>query len=142
MSEAAETVEPSTTLEEIDTIEHQQARATQSLEIADNHVKCQGCGSLKPLIPDSWTLPKSGEIAHRISRLKVTIQNGEKYNNLGDLKKEKQEIAELLKKQEKWLKDPLRRLPLYNTALTGYRWFCNTCYDKADRASRSRRKAV
>ena len=35
---------------EIDIIEQEQAKATESLEIADGFVKCQNSGSSKPLI--------------------------------------------------------------------------------------------
>ena len=125
------------TVEIEDTIEQQQAKATESLEISDDHVRCQGCGSLKPLIPEDWRLSAPGNIVGRIRHLRNAITYCEKFHTTGNCKREKEELAELLKEQEKWLKDPLRRLPLYNTRLTGYRWFCNTCYDKADRASRS-----
>ena len=124
------------TVEIEDTIE-QQTKATESLEISDDHVRCQGCGSLKPLIPEDWRLSAPGNIVGRIRHLRNAITYCEKFHTTGNCKREKEELAELLKEQEKWLKDPLRRLPLYNTRLTGYRWFCNTCYDKADRASRS-----
>ena len=128
------------TVEIEDTIEQQQAKATESLEISDDHVRCQGCGSLKPLIPEDWRLSAPGNIVGRIRHLRNAITYCEKFHTTGNCKREKEELAELLQQEEKSKKDIMRRLPLYNTALTGYRWLCSVCYDKADRASRSRRK--
>ena len=93
----AETVEPSRTLEEIDTIEQKQAKATELLEITDDHVRCQGCDSLKPLIPEDWRLSAPGNIVGRIRHLRNAITYCEKFHTTGNCKKEKEELVELAK---------------------------------------------
>jgi hypothetical protein len=58
-------------------------------------------------------------------------------HHIGDIdncKREREELAYLLKEQEK--RDILRRLPLYSSKITGYRWLCSSCYDKAYSSSR------
>ena len=123
-------------------IEQQQAKATELLEISDDFVKCQGCGSLKPLFPTNWALPLTGgRLAHRIAALKSTIHYGEKYHLIGNCKKEKQELVDLLKEQEKQQNDILRRLPLHSTPLSNYKWICSTCHDRLYLAASSRKKA-
>ncbi len=122
-------------------MEQQQAKATELLEISDGFVKCQGCGSLKPLFPPDWPLSVTGgRLAHRIAALKSTIHYGEKYHVLGSCRKEKEELRDLLKEQAAKQNDILRRLPLYSTPLSNYKWICLTCHDKLYLASR-RKKA-
>jgi hypothetical protein len=45
-----------------------------------------------------------------------------------DLKKIKQELAELLEEDAK--ADKLRCLPLYSCRITGWKFVCSKCYDK------------
>jgi hypothetical protein len=124
-------------MEEVDAMEKQQSKAIESLEISDGHVKCQECGTLKPIITDDTNLIDSDE-SKRIHRLRAIIKQIERQHIGGiNSKKEKQELAELLEQEKR--NDIFRRLPLYSSCATGYRWFCSTCYDKA--YSLSRKKA-
>ena len=123
-------------------IEYRQAKATQALEITDGFVKCQCCGSLKPLFPSDWSLTATGgRLAHRIAALKSTINYAEQYHTIGSCKKEKQELADLLKEQEAKQNDILRRLPLYSTQLSNYKWICLTCHEKLYLAASRSKKA-
>jgi hypothetical protein len=70
----------------------------------------------------------------------VIIKQIEKQHIGGiNAKKEKQELAELLEQEKQ--KDIFRRLPLVSSRVTGYRWFCSSCYDKAYWVSRRTKKA-
>lgn len=95
---AAETVD---LLNNTSSIEQERAKATEALEISDDH------DLLKPLIPEDWRLPAPGSIVDRIRHLRNAITYGEKYST-GDRKKEKEELAELLKQEEKSKKDIMR----------------------------------
>jgi thymidine kinase len=43
----------------------------------------------------------------------------------------KQELADLLKEEDK--NEFVTRLPLYSSRMTGYKWICSECWDKAYR---------
>lgn len=49
--------------EEIERIDQERSMATESLEISDTHVKCQGCGSLRPLLTDESKLIDSSGLS-------------------------------------------------------------------------------
>jgi hypothetical protein len=55
-------------------------------------------------------------------------------NNIREIKSE---VAELLKVEEK--NNILMRLPLYSVRITGFRFYCSSCYEKAYK-QRNRRK--
>ena len=108
--------------------------AIETLEISDGHVKCQACGTLKPIIKDDTKLIDSDE-SKRIHRLRAIIKQIERQHIGGiSASKEKAELAELLELEKK--NDIFRRLPLYSSSVT--RWFCSTCYDKAYSLSRKK----
>jgi hypothetical protein len=117
-------------MEQIAEIEKQQSDAKESLEISDGHARCQGCGSLKPLLSDNTKLVRSTE-SKQIHRLRAIIKQIEKYNFGGDIstKDQRQELSQLLEEEKK--KDVFRRLPLYSSSATRYKWFCSSCYDRA-----------
>jgi hypothetical protein len=117
-------------MEEVDAIEKQRSRATESLEISDGFCKCQGCGSLKPLLSDNAKLVRSTE-SKQIHRLRAIIKRIEKYNFGGDIstKDQRQELSQLLEEEKK--KDVFRRLPLYSSSATRYFFYCSKCYDTA-----------
>ena len=58
-------------MEQIVEIEKQQSNAKESLEISDDHVKCQGCGILQPIITDNTKLIDSNG-SRRVHQLRAT----------------------------------------------------------------------
>ena len=95
-------------------MERERSKAIESLEITDGYVKCQSCGTLKPIIKDDSKLTSSDE-SKKIHRLRMQIKRIEKYNFGGGISaaavKEKAELAALLEQQKK--NDIFRRIPLY-----------------------------
>jgi hypothetical protein len=65
-------------MEEIEEMDKQRAKATESLEISANkeNVKCQRCSSLWPIIADSTT--KLSTLAGKTSRSKKQTEQEEK----------------------------------------------------------------
>ena len=102
----------------------------------DSLVKCQKCNSLWPIVKqqnDSRLIISYGN-GKRIAYLQKKIKWAEKHphyivnNNRYSCEAEKQELAELLKEEKK--REILRRIPLYSTHMTGYRFVCSKCYDE------------
>lgn len=124
-------------LETVDDMEKQQARALESLEISEdkNAVKCQNCGDFRPIVKidnDNSRLRLSHNFAAKISRLQKIIEWSEKNHagsNRDNCKKEREEIAGLLEEGKK--RDFLRSLPLYASPITSYKFYCSSCFDKA-----------
>ena len=93
-------------------------------------LSCQKCGITVPLLR---ALTKSR--SNRIDALQKQIHWIERYrrgNNTikdDDLKQLKVELAELLEEASKI--DKLRRLPLYSCRITGWKFVCSRCHDKA-----------
>jgi len=77
-------------------MEKQQSKFIESLEMSSDGslVKCQGCGSLYPVIKkDAFTLTSSNT-SGRIARLQAMIRQSEKYHVGGDVcKEEKEELT-------------------------------------------------
>jgi hypothetical protein len=122
-------------------------------------VKCQSCSMVVPLLKRSMSSrPRSiriGVLQRQIKWLEQHYKyicrlnhhvlatalaaaggNGGKGNGNGDgdndgdvLKQIKQELAELLEEDAK--ADKLRNIPLYSCKITGYKFVCSKCYDKA-----------
>ena len=136
-------------LEEIEQKDKQQ-NALESLEISittitdddDNdektsYVKCQKCGRRIAMFKK---LPRSYFVSNRITVLEKQIKRDEirknhYYNNnndYNDIMESKQELADLLKEEEK--NDLVTRLPLYSSRMTGYKWICSECWDKSYRS--------
>lgn len=132
-------------ISEIDEIEKQRQKAIDSLEIFDNQVKCQGCQELKAIIKDDSMLISAAN-SRRIAYLKSTIKQIERFhipargypNHVA--KKEREELANLLKEEEQQKRDIVRRLPLYSSKISGYRFLCSKCYDECERIEREREK--
>jgi|SRR6188472_2481069 len=117
-------------LEEVEEMDRQRQKAIESLEISDDakYVKCQKCD--KPVAMFA-KLQRTSSVFNRIVSLERHIKWAEKNstinkkainNNVNHLK---QEPADLLKQEEK--NDLLRRLPLYSSHMTGYKWICSDC---------------
>ncbi len=119
-------------------MEKQRQDAINSLEIsADGSlVKCQGkCGSLFPVIKKSTAMTSSN--LYKIARLEAMIRQSEKVKTRGySYKNERQELADLLKEEEKL--NVLRRLPFCSSKITNYKWYCSSCYSEADLSSRKK----
>jgi hypothetical protein len=113
-------------LDEIAEMEQARTKAIESLEMSSDGslVKCQKCGSLYPVIKKEDALTSSN-YSGRITRLQAMIRRSEKYTRLGSCKKE---LADLLKEEEKM--NILRRLPLYSSKISQYKWYCSKCYDE------------
>ena len=148
---------PIPSLEEIEQINQKRDDATRSLEISNDHVKCQNCDNVIPLVKTRKSDKRKSKSS--VKRLEFHINRIRKYakkcgrseennssndhpnsnsnsNSNSSLKKEYEKLARL-KKEEKE-NDFFRRLPLLCTQLTGYRWICSSCYDKAYRLSRGK----
>src|SRR5919202_6729379 len=122
-------------LEEIAEMDKQREYATDSLEISDDstQVKCQNCSLAMPIVGE-LTRPHSYQ---RVVALKKRIRWIEEHSHNSStadnsIKTLKQELAELLKKEQK--RDILRRLPLHSSRMTGYRWVCSKCWDEIERS--------
>jgi hypothetical protein len=116
-------------LEEIQEMNRQQQKAMVSLEVSDNGklVKCQKCGRLVSMFTK---ILKPHSVSNRIVTLQKRIKWAEKNsNNTNDVNSLKQVLSDLLKEEEK--NDLLRRLPLHNSRMTGYKWICSECWDQA-----------
>ena len=125
-------------VEEIDRMEHLQQVAFKALEVSDGFVKCQKCGCLQPLHKES-----ERPINNRINLLEQQIKRVESLHSRykvpdGDynktMKELKEELASLLKVEEK--NNLLRRLHLYSSRITRFRYVCGSCYDKIYRRRR------
>jgi hypothetical protein len=67
--------------------------------------------------------------AYSIIAMLSRSNNSNNNNNNNDLKRLKQELAALLAQDAK--ADKLRSLPLYSCRITGWKFVCSKCYDKA-----------
>lgn len=123
-------------MQEIEEMDKLQQEAIQSIEISGSgespqSVKCQSCGAFVPIYGKLQRLhPK------RIIALRNQIKCAEQYffNHHEDkaqlLKQEREELAELIREEQS--KELLRRLPLYSAKITGYKYVCSSCWDKAE----------
>jgi len=120
-------------LEEIAEMDKQREYAIDSLEISDDstQVKCQNCGLAMPIV-GGLTRPHSYQrvvaLKKRIKWIEEHCHNTTTADN--SIKTLKQELAEILKKEQK--RDILRRLPLHSSRMTGYRWVCSKCWDEIE----------
>ena len=130
-------------LEEIEQMDKQQQNALESLEISitdyekTSYVKCQKCGRRIAMFQK---LPRSHSVSNRITVLEKRIKQDEirnshyriNNNDYNDIMGSKQELADLLKEEDK--NEFVTRLPLYSSRMTGYKWICSECWDKAYRS--------
>src|SRR5215212_2798667 len=131
-------------LEEIEKIDKQQQKAIESPEVSTatddgktSYVKCQECNRLLAMFQK---MPTSYFVSNRITILEKQIKQAEirnnhyhnnNNNNNSNIMRLKQELADLLKEEEK--NDLITRLPLYSSRMTDYKWICSQCWDQADR---------
>ena len=129
-------------LEEIEQMDKQQ-NALESLEISitdyekTSYVKCQKCGTRIAMFQKSH---RSYTVSNRITVLEKQIRQDEirnshyliNNNDYNDIMGSKQELADLLKEEDK--NEFVTRLPLYSSRMTGYKWICSECWDKAYRS--------
>ena len=121
-------------MEQIEEMDRLRSSYIESLEFDNkqNNVKCQGCGSLYPVIKQNEfnRLTGSEPKRNRIFYLQKVIEQAEKYHigGINGCKNEKQELKSLLDYERQ--NELLRRLPLYSNRMTGFRFLCSTCYDK------------
>jgi hypothetical protein len=119
-------------MEEIKTtFEEPREMAIGALEFSKDNksVRCQNqkCRAFKPILN---TAPRADSM--RISRLKAIIKAAEAHKlatgvNV-DCRRQKEELAYLLREQEK--RDLFRRLPLYSSLATDFKFVCSSCYDE------------
>jgi hypothetical protein len=126
-----------------DAADRAQEEAYNSLEFVKKNkfVRCQCCH--KPIkIVGKMHRPTNDRIVQIKKRIKSIEEYNLKYNNKATsdsgINELKQELAELLKEEEK--RDRLRSLPLYSSKITNYRFFCSPCWDKAYLLDQERRK--
>jgi hypothetical protein len=123
-------------LEQVEEMDRLRSSYIESLEFDSeqkNNVKCQGCGSLCPVIKQNERnkLEVSEPRRDRIYYLQKLIEQAEKYHldGIDGCKDEKEEELKSLLDYERQ-EELLRRLPLYSNRMTGFRFLCSTCYDK------------
>lgn len=129
-------------IEEIERTEQLQQEAIKALEVSDGFVKCQKCGSIVP-ISRKLTIARTAANYAKIASLEKQIKYLERYHN-NDSKELKAELEELLRKEEEDEDEEdkdnlLRSIPLYSGKITGFRFYCSTCYDKAYYRRRTRK---
>ena len=113
-------------------MDRQRSQAIEALEIFDHSVKCQRCGIAVPIV-GKLTKANNDRIGILQKRIKW-IENYSRGNTnrpsyINEVKVLKQELAELLEEDAKY--DKLRSLPLYSCRITGWKFVCSKCYDKA-----------
>ena len=119
-------------MEEMDRLRSSYIESLEFDSEQKNNVKCQGCDNLCPVTGQNEfnKLEVSGPKRKRIYHLQKVIEQAEKYHIgcINGCENEKQELKSLLgyERQE----ELLRRLPLYSSRITGFRFLCSTCYDK------------
>jgi hypothetical protein len=125
-------------IQEIEKMDQLRQQAIDSLEISEDDlfVKCQRCGVAVRMAPKGMGIGRSNgdriillerqlkrvEWIHSKSRFRMSDME---YNDT--VKEIKEELATLLKAED--TKDKLRRLPLYSSRITGFRYLCSACYD-------------
>ena len=128
-------------LEEVEQMHKQQQNALESLEISitdyekTSYVKCQKCGRRIAMFQKS---PRSYSVSNQTTVLEKQIKQDEirnshhriNNNDYNDIRESKQELADLLKEDKN---EFVTRLPLYSSRMTGYKWICSECWDKAYR---------
>ncbi|MFL6411982.1 MAG: hypothetical protein ACJ71K_12185 [Nitrososphaeraceae archaeon] len=125
--------------EKIEEMDRQRSQEIESLQITDNSIKCQKCGIAVPIVRKLTA--RNDRIAvlqkqikwieehypHHYRRSGNLNSSNNKDNN--NVKQLKAELAELLEEDAK--ADKLRSLPLYSCRITGWKFVCSKCYDKA-----------
>jgi hypothetical protein len=88
---------------------------------------CQKCGIAVPLLR-TVTKPRSNRIDALQKQIKWIENHSLGSKADANIKQLKAELAELL--EEEAQADALRRLPLYNCRITGWKFVCSKCYDR------------
>ena len=125
-----------------DAADRAQEEAYNSLEFVKKNkfVRCQCCH--KPIkIVGKMHRPTNDRIVQIKKRIKSIEEYNVKYNKASSdsgINELKQQLEDLLKEEAK--RDRFRCLPLYSSKITGYRFFCSLCWDKAYLLDQERRK--
>jgi hypothetical protein len=119
-------------MDQVEAMDKQRQEAIESLQIVNGMVQCQGkCGQLYPIIKkdDPFKL-SSSNLTGRIAQLRSIIKQIERHHiGSTNANKEKEELKQL--EEEDKQREILRRLPLYSSKISGYRFLCSNCYDEA-----------
>jgi RNA polymerase-binding transcription factor DksA len=132
-------------LDEIEEEDKKRQEELESLEISadGNFVKCKKCGINLPMrkLDRPYNTSRIIVLEHRI-RACEEYQNKIKNNNNNNNSKNKnnnndsatckqlkQELVDLLKIEKE--RDTIRKLPLYSSRITDWKWYCSKCYDEA-----------
>lgn len=127
-------------LEEIKvTIDEPSEKAIQALKISadKSKIKCQCCSTWLPIRKDLQAGLAGRDSTggdSKIAKLKANIKRSEEYGRLIgikiDCKSRKEKLAYLLGEHKK-IESFLRKIPMYSTSSTGYKWYCSSCFDNA-----------
>jgi hypothetical protein len=111
-------------------------KAIQELQISDNKARCQKCDLAVPLTDAS--VPTNSTSA-RIRFLKRRIQYAKTHGYHID-KSTKDELALLIKAARE--EDILKRLRLYSSKITRYRFYCSACFEAAYKRRSGKSKLI
>jgi hypothetical protein len=127
---------PLPSLSSIDQMDRLRQKAREELEIFDDKARCQRCGVAVKLGEKlTTTSSTTGRITYLKRRIQYMNKRGYDIDN-----STKQELAELIKAEEE--QDLLKRLRLYSSKLTRYRFCCSDCFDKAYKRRSRKRKFI
>jgi peptide subunit release factor RF-3 len=88
-------------MDQIAEMDKQRQKAIELLDISEDHVKCQGCGSLWPIVKDDSTKKLvASNRSGRIHDLQKRIRLSEGYFHANTCKAEKEELAALLEEEK------------------------------------------
>ena len=120
-------------LQEIEQMDKLRQQAIESLQISesDQTVRCQQCDADIPIV-GGLVRSHGSRITHLQDRIK-RIENHPKFGNdktilNNNVRPMREELAQLLVEDAK--ADKLRRLPLYSSRLTNFKFVCGSCFEK------------
>jgi hypothetical protein len=120
-------------LAQIEEMDKKRSQAVEALEISDDRVKCQCCDKQISLLPRNTEKPKSSRVeslTYQIHWLKHSTRYSRSDTSRDALiRVAETELNELLEEDNK--ADKLRRLPLYSTRLTNFKFYCGKCFENA-----------
>jgi hypothetical protein len=121
-----------------DAADRQPEEAIQKLEISEDgqYCKCQLCHKDIKMI-GKLPNPKRARIA-TLERRIAWLEQSPHGNNNDSMKQLKEELAELLEEDAK--RDRIRSIPLLTSRITGYRFFCSSCWDNAYLIDKNQRR--
>lgn len=129
-------------IEDIEAVERLRLQAEQSLEISNGFVKCQGCGRSLKLFPTHTTKTTNVRIErmeNRLKRIALQRRHKERYytgsrpvSHIENDTKEEIELKQALAAQREndAKAEQLRRIPLYSSPVSDYKFVCSRCFQK------------